>query len=364
MRLARDTQHAPLGNGQVNAPDSHIEIAARSFGSFSEATHAVLDVLEARLTNVALFVVQTSDDGELVKIMAARGQLPLNRRTAAEMGVETAEVNDPILALVSAKRQFEIGSYVGIPLELKDGTRIATLAAISREPQRFELKDLKLLETMGRVIANELDRERIEGDLMRRERLLVESNQRLRAHATTDPITGVANRRSFDKALTDEWHLCRANGSSSYLMVVDLDEFKAVNDLFGHAVGDQALKDAAQALVTAGRQSDFVGRLGGDEFGVILVGCETPDTAAAYRERTRTAFAKAMQERQISLGFSAGFHSIADASSPTQALEMADQAMYWQKRQRAVRPDGGAGGGGLHVTPDEWPSGNPAQPKS
>lgn len=90
------------------------------------------------------------------------------------------------------------------------------------------------------------------------------------AETLKDPLTGVENRRSFDLALSKAIATAEASDKSMTLVMCDLDHFKKINDEFGHAIGDQVLKLAAQALSTTVRDSDIVCRVGGEEFAIIL----------------------------------------------------------------------------------------------
>jgi diguanylate cyclase (GGDEF)-like protein len=95
----------------------------------------------------------------------------------------------------------------------------------------------------------------------------------LETQALADPLTGLSNRRSFDRELAhaDAW--ARRSGGPLSLLTVDLDHFKAINDTWGHAVGDIALQTVATAMRTVSRETDIVARLGGDEF-VMLLRCD------------------------------------------------------------------------------------------
>ncbi len=106
----------------------------------------------------------------------------------------------------------------------------------------------------------------------------------LRAHeyrfqALEDPLTGLPNRRAFD----DRFQQIASSGESATLLVVDIDDFKTINDVYGHEVGDQLLADVGRGIVSALRPGDLVARLGGDEFGVLLCGGEPASQAIAAR---------------------------------------------------------------------------------
>ena len=104
-----------------------------------------------------------------------------------------------------------------------------------------------------------------------------------------DPLTGIANRRGFERALGIELERSLRRGHPFALVVVDLDDFKLVNDRHGHGVGDEALVMLAERLQESVRSADTVARLGGEEFALLLP--ETPLSGAlAVAERARIAF--------------------------------------------------------------------------
>lgn len=126
---------------------------------------------------------------------------------------------------------------------------------------------------------------RLVGENVRLRRALAAPSTDWQALAHTDALTGLPNRRAWDErlaALTAE-ELARAS-----LALVDLDRFKDVNDRAGHLAGDAALQDAARALRQAVRARDLLARIGGDEFGVLLLNCAAADAGAAA-ERIRRA---------------------------------------------------------------------------
>jgi diguanylate cyclase (GGDEF)-like protein len=92
----------------------------------------------------------------------------------------------------------------------------------------------------------------------------------LELQALADPLTGLGNRRSFDRDLADADAWVRRNKGALSLLTVDLDHFKAINDTWGHAVGDIALQSVAKAMRTVARETDVLARLGGDEFVMLL----------------------------------------------------------------------------------------------
>lgn len=160
---------------------------------------------------------------------------------------------------------------------------------------------------------------------------LRQAQEALAVLAHVDSLTGLPNRRAFDAALTREWTRANVDGTDSYVVVIDLDGFKALNDRFGHAAGDQALQQVAAALRGCVRDGDVVGRLGGDEFGVILTGAGGTTSASVFE----TLLGKRLTERIDALpapvGFTVGVTALRASSTPEAALHAADVAMLARK---------------------------------
>lgn len=313
---------------------------AKRFYDFTEATNTVLDLLEKQLPDCAVFVAHHDAEGGLLRIVNFRGSDEFglsNGQTLPLLGNAKNGIVDPAPAILASPQIRGAQGFVGIPLELGDGSHFGTLCAIASTANRFHRNDTELLTVLGRVIVNELDRELTEQELRQQHSELVEHNERLRSDAFTDALTGVANRRGFERALTREWKLSRRGTVESYLVLIDLDGFKAINDRYGHAAGDRVLKLCAQALQEAARETDVIGRIGGDEFAAILIGCTSADEAVLFRERAHETLERYMKGEDARVSFSAGHQELSESNSPVRAMELADQAMYWQKRQRAGR---------------------------
>ena len=164
--------------------------------------------------------------------------------------------------------------------------------------------------------------------------------------AGTDYLTGLPNRREFMARLDQELaRLQRSSDDCAALLMLDIDHFKSVNDGFGHAVGDAVLRHLAALMRDGQRKVDVLGRMGGEEFAVLLPGA-TLDAAGRYAERLRESVAASPlceYERSIGITISVGIAQIqpCDASGEA-ALIRADQALYRAKAQGRNRVCGGA----------------------
>ena len=161
--------------------------------------------------------------------------------------------------------------------------------------------------------------------------------EQLKQLAGTDELTGVANRRTFRDAVTRALASSQRTKASVSLLLLDLDGLKALNDTFGHRVGDAAICALAEACRATLRSTDLVARLGGDEFGVLLMDAGL-DGARCLVDRLRGCI-EARQVSGIPLRVSIGYatstpnHRLTDCELRSQA----DAALYQDKRARQRR---------------------------
>lgn len=234
-------------------------------------------------------------------------------------------------------------AIVGIVHLWRTNARIARRTAVLET----ELLERRRIEAQLEAVQRELEervRQRTQALAARNEELtqlritLETANQRLRRLVTIDALTGVANRRHFDRSLERELRRTRRDGQPLSLIFLDLDEFKRFNDTYGHAHGDEVLRLVAQTLnETFRRGGDFVARYGGEEFAVVLPGVDAR-RAALYAERLRRRiwrqaipYAAAHSTGRVTI--SGGVATIAPAMIVTaeELLRAADKALYRAK---------------------------------
>jgi len=154
--------------------------------------------------------------------------------------------------------------------------------------------------------------------------------------ATHDPLTGLINRREFERRLDEAMDSAHAEEAVHMLFYMDLDRFKAVNDSCGHLAGDNMLREVATLIKEQVRDSDFVGRLGGDEFGALLIGCPidkarqiASDVCEAIRD-----YRFVWKDKIFNIGISIGLVEISHVSGSVQdVMSAADSACYVAKQQ-------------------------------
>lgn len=158
----------------------------------------------------------------------------------------------------------------------------------------------------------------------------------LESVADEDPLVPVLNRRGFVRELERALAYVRRYGTTASLVFIDLDDFKSINDLHGHAAGDAALRHVAEFLLANVRRSDIVGRLGGDEFAIVL---HRADALAAEKKAFQLAGSIIAQPvlfdaLEIALDLSVGVTELGETDTVSEALERADRAMYRHKARR------------------------------
>lgn len=207
---------------------------------------------------------------------------------------------------------------------------------VSRAAETIELDEALLLATllMLGLLAFAFRRHVAQRrELARR----VAAERHARELAYQDPLTGLPNRRQFDEALAAACGSPPASGAEHAVFMLDLNGFKAINDVYGHDVGDEVLTVVARRLQTAVREGDLVARLGGDEFAMLATHVLGAEAAAGIGQRVIAALATpiAAGGTQHRMGAAIGVAMIpGNAKRPDEVLRKADVAMYRAKPER------------------------------
>lgn len=159
--------------------------------------------------------------------------------------------------------------------------------------------------------------------------------QRLKTLSEIDDLTGVANRRAFTETLQGALKAYQASSRQFSVLILDIDRFKRINDTLGHSSGDEAIKYAVSVFNSALRSSDYLGRIGGEEFALILYDTELQD-AVGIAENLRLALEQShfiVESNVIELTISIGVTQILGTDSDIKSiLSRADEAMYHAKK--------------------------------
>ncbi|WP_085786217.1 EAL domain-containing protein [Ketogulonicigenium robustum] len=243
------------------------------------------------------------------------------------------DANDRFLTLVGARRDMVIGSEIAKIVVAQDGMPLAALSKTATEGQLTQSNgEMRPVEIAAHVIEYRgRDCQVISiRDLTR----IKESQRRITHLAKHDSLTNLPNRATAMQAMSQAMEMAALNGEQIAVLALDLDRFKAVNDIFGHQEGDRVLCQVADYLRTAVRSTDLVARLGGDEFVIIQTGASQPQGAKALADRIIAIFARDQAEAKKlrTVGTSIGIAVFPnDAADPSSLHHAADLALYRAK---------------------------------
>lgn len=229
-----------------------------------------------------------------------------------------------------------VRSVAMVPV-LRGGHRWALLGVLSRQPGVFTPAVVELLDRIARLVGHGMDA----FDLRRR---LQEEHRHISWLAEHDPLTGLLNRRGLRSRLQDAVSRAEQSGKLAAVAVLDLDDFRRVNENWGQAVGDEMLRVVSARLVDTARPADTVARLGGDEIAIVLADLADRAALEAQLERIRAAIDAPLPlpdgEGVVELHACCGVALHPEgAGSPEELLRHADQALLALKRE----PHRGAG---------------------
>jgi diguanylate cyclase (GGDEF)-like protein len=218
----------------------------------------------------------------------------------------------PINKLVTIK------AYVGEPLLKEDGTLFGTLCAIDPEPQSKALiDDAPLFDLIAQMLSYVLQAELKTAEQIRKA-------ERFEVEALCDSVTGLFNRRAWDRLIDLEEERCKRYGHPSAVLMIDLNDLKITNDTLGHSAGDELIQRMALTLKDIVRSNDIVSRLGGDEFAVLSI-----ETNLENAEKLVTRIQNAFAEVNISAAIGLAMRNPTYGLSA--AIEEADVKMYKNK---------------------------------
>lgn len=225
-------------------------------------------------------------------------------------------------------------SMAGVPLTDPNGKRFGTLCVAGLKPRQLNEAELNILSSFGRVVSNDIC---VRSAARYAVQDLIElENEKcdLFELATIDPLTKALNRRAFMRFSEREMARFKRDSGALSTLMLDIDHFKQVNDVHGHATGDKVLSKMVSIAANVLRQEDLIGRLGGEEFAIVLV---ESDAASAYNvaDRIRQAIKQVKFPSDtgpfnvsVSIGVSEPMYNEA---SITDSLARADAALYRAK---------------------------------
>lgn len=275
---------------------------------------------------VLLDGLSQSSEGPLAGARERGATLPPDLSMCAELtrrGPLAIADTHTVPALTALGDRLRTSAYIGVALRT-EGEVLGALIGADLHPWidglAEELPFVELLaEMLSALLAAELHAQR----------------QARRADAATvaslrDPLTGLGNRRLWDRLLATEEERCRRHGTDASVAIIDIDGLKVVNDEQGHAAGDALIRATAAVVAEQTRAPDVAARIGGDEFAVVATNCGPHDTRALV-ERLRAALGA--QGITASIGYAAR----SETGDLQGAWTRADAAMYIEKQIRHAR---------------------------
>ena len=217
---------------------------------------------------------------------------------------------DPVLCSNLAIRDLTVVAYAGFPIFAPSGHVLGSLCAIDATPRVWQRDHLEALADIAALVGSELERR----ELVRR----------LAIDARTDALTGMDNRRAWDDELPGALRAAERLGHPLSVVIIDIDFFKSFNDRHGHPAGDAALRDIGQRWRAQTRDIDVLARIGGEEFGLVLPGCDSAG-AQVVADRLRA-------DMPPGLTASAGIAAFAPGTTADALVAAADRALYQAKR--------------------------------
>ncbi|WP_432521039.1 diguanylate cyclase domain-containing protein [Kineococcus sp. SYSU DK006] len=243
---------------------------------------------------------------------------------------------DPTYRRHAAVVEMGAGAYAGYPLHHEEHT-LGAFCAADFVPRAWSSHDLQLLEDLAAAASDELSLRIALQELQDSRERLQQLAAQLRTQSRTDALTGVANRRRFEERLAEEIARLHRHPGELALVLIDVDDFKQVNDSAGHQAGDTVLVEIAARTSGALRRTDLLARMGGDEFAVLLPGAGATDAAQLAQRVRRTVAARPIADLAITV--STGTAAYLPSRGPDQFYADADAALYEAKSARREAAD-------------------------
>lgn len=225
----------------------------------------------------------------------------------------------------------DINFYAGCPVRAPDGRKIGSLCAIDMKPRDISPEHISALRDLGQMIEAELK----VAHLSHTQNQLINELDTAKRLALIDPLTRLWNRAGIEDLIKREWaDAIRRDQPLSFVMC-DIDHFKKVNDTYGHPVGDIVIQEVAKRLLLGLRIEDAVGRVGGEEFLIILPGCPLENLFDTVERIRLSVVLEPIQTDAGLLNVTMSFGGTSEFPTPlsqtTQLIQIADEALYKAK---------------------------------
>ena len=303
-RLARGLLGTPIANVSIVSSEAQYFVGMSGWAAWARSTPLAYSFCQHVVAAESAFIVNDARDHPLV--CESLGYLKLN-----------------------------VVAYVGVPLTTQDGETLGAFCAIDDVPREWTFEQVAILQDLAAVAMAEIELRAALRALAKSQDELLVMQTRLRTQATRDELTGLHNRRGFSEHARQHLATAQRSGTPFFLLNLDLNDFKSINDRLGHDAGDQALIEMAAILKQVFRTADVIARMGGDEF-IVLVSNSGTDEVHLVIARLFVALDhhNAQPHRDYHLATSIGIATF-DPAAPVhlaQLLRKADVELYEHKR--------------------------------
>jgi diguanylate cyclase (GGDEF)-like protein len=335
LRMASLHRYEILDTGDEKAYDDLVTIAAGICATPTAAMTLVDTDRQWFKSRQGLAVAETSRD---VSFCGHTILTPEQVMVVPDASTDARFFDNP---LVTAKDGIRF--YAGAPLRAPDGHTLGALCVIDSKPRELEIHQLEGLQALSRQVIHlmelrrtslELKRQLDERDwyeqqLQRYQQQLEQHNADLTEQTRTDALTGLFNRRALAAMLVTSLERASKSGSRVSVAMIDVDHFKTINDMQGHAVGDQVLVNLSSLLRAQFGGIGMVARYGGEEFVALMEDCDA-EQARMQCEYLREAVA--YLPGGVPMTISIGVAECRGGDTPDDAFRRADEALYAAKR--------------------------------
>ena len=320
--------------------------ALSALATFDAASAAVVTYLDSVVPATAWAVTRVVDDNQIylrandnalgidTGLVVGWGPSLCRKMIDGEIPSVVADIERSGLPPIGVPGHDPVRSYIGVPIRRADGSLFGTMCGYGSRPHSEDLPAAMpaLLELLSGLLTTVYETDHARANAER-------SAELARHDAETDPLTGLVNRRGWNRVLEPEGVRWKTFADPGAVIVVDLDGMKQVNDLHGHAAGDRVIRRAADLLREWAHDADVVARLGGDEFGILVFDRPSSDVEIMLDDLSSSA-------ARAHVPMSVGWSTLTEAGSIEASWSVADENMYVSKRRSATRS-----GVDIHPTP-------------
>ncbi|MBJ8346816.1 diguanylate cyclase [Antrihabitans sp. YC2-6] len=299
---------------------SQLAVSADLDTVLSAATAAASAMVGMECSSIARY----DANADTLAVVAYSGQPPRPQSLPCGAGSQAGYAWSTGSVVVSRNRASETrfattgmaarGLKSGVSMPIGESLAWGVLTAHSSKVREYSARDLAFLRSVSSVVSAAIRR--------------IELETRLRHQSLHDPLTGLPNRVLAFQRIEEALDRAREFGTRFALLLIDLDDFKTINDSLGHTAGDAALAGLAQRLAAVVRPSDTVARLGCDEFVVVCVDIDNSEAAIEIVRRINTAITDGHKGNSAAFSASIGVALSDTSSTPDDLIRRADQAMY------------------------------------